>query len=158
MNWVQPLFEKYPELAVFLALGLGYAIGRVTIRGFSLGGSTGSLLAGLLIGGLVAPPVNATAKSVLFMLFLFGIGYTVGPKFAKAMKLHAGPCGRAGTIGQHDRRARLLGLCGDRARPDADVGRSHRRADVALMSGRRAHVSVFQLDGPGTRGTSCSTR
>lgn len=86
MNWAQPLFEKYPELAVFLALGLGYAIGRVKIGSFSLGGSTGSLLAGLLIGGLVAPPVNATAKSVLFMLFLFGIGYTVGPKFAKAMK------------------------------------------------------------------------
>src|SRR5262245_52269146 len=86
MSWAQPLFEKYPELAVFLALGLGYAVGRVKIGGFSLGGSTGSLLAGLLIGGLVAPPVNATAKSVLFMLFLFGIGYTVGPKFAKAMK------------------------------------------------------------------------
>jgi putative transport protein len=86
MNWVQPFFEKYPELAVYLALGLGYAVGRVKIGGFSLGGSTGSLMAGLLIGGLFTPPVNATAKSVLFMLFLFGIGYTVGPKFAKAMK------------------------------------------------------------------------
>src|SRR6185436_12760799 len=42
--------------------------------------------AGLLIGALLETPVNATAKSVLFMLFLFGIGYSVGPKFAKAMK------------------------------------------------------------------------
>ena len=56
------------------------------IRGFSLGGSTGSLLAGLLIGGLFKVPVSGTAKSVLFMLFLFGIGYSVGPKLSKAMK------------------------------------------------------------------------
>jgi putative transport protein len=86
MNWAHLLFEKYPELAVYLSLGIGYAIGRVKIGSFSLGGGTGSLVAGLLIGALFTPPVNATAKSVLFMLFLFGIGYTVGPKFAKAMK------------------------------------------------------------------------
>jgi len=84
--WAQSFFQKYPELAVYLALGVGFAIGGVKLRGFSLGGSTGSLLAGLLIGGLFEVPVAATAKSVLFMLFLFGIGYSVGPKFAKAMK------------------------------------------------------------------------
>ena len=86
MDWVQPFFQKYPELAVYLALGVGYAVGGVKFGGFSLGGSTGSLLAGLLIGALLETPVAATAKSVLFMLFLFGIGYSVGPKFAKAMK------------------------------------------------------------------------
>jgi len=86
VDWVQPFFQKYPELAVYLALGVGYAIGGVKLGGFSLGGSTGSLLAGLLIGALFETPVAATAKSVLFMLFLFGIGYSVGPKFAKAMK------------------------------------------------------------------------
>jgi putative transport protein len=86
MAWVQPFFQKYPELAVYLALGVGYALGSVKLRGFSLGGSTGSLLAGLLIGGLFEVPVSAPAKSILFMLFLFGIGYSVGPKFAKAMK------------------------------------------------------------------------
>jgi putative transport protein len=86
MDWAQAFFQKYPELAVYLALGLGYAIGGVKLGGFSFGGSTGSLLAGILIGALLETPVNATAKSVLFMLFLFGIGYSVGPKFAKAMK------------------------------------------------------------------------
>jgi putative transport protein len=86
MDWAQAFFQKYPELAVYLALGVGYGIGGVKLGGFSLGGSTGSLLAGLLIGALLETPVNATAKSVLFMLFLFGIGYSVGPKFAKAMK------------------------------------------------------------------------
>ena len=82
MDWAQPFFQKYPELAVYLALGVGYAIGGLKLGGFSLGGSTGSLLAGLLIGAFLEVPVAATAKSVLFMLFLFGIGYSVGPKFA----------------------------------------------------------------------------
>ncbi|HEX6884196.1 MAG TPA: aspartate-alanine antiporter [Planctomycetota bacterium] len=86
MAWLQQLFQKSPELAVYLALGLGYWVGGLKFRGFSLGGSTGSLLAGLLIGGLLEVPVSSAAKSVLFMLFLFGIGYSVGPKFAKAMK------------------------------------------------------------------------
>ena len=86
MAWLQQLFQKSPELAVYLALGVGYWVGGLKFRGFSLGGSTGSLLAGLLIGGLLDVPVSSAAKSVLFMLFLFGIGYSVGPKFAKAMK------------------------------------------------------------------------
>jgi putative transport protein len=86
MDWAQHFFQKSPELAVYLALGLGYAVGNLKFRGFSLGGSTGSLLAGLLIGGVLNVPVSAPAKSILFMLFLFGIGYSVGPKFAKAMK------------------------------------------------------------------------
>jgi len=50
MDWAQTFFQKYPELAVYLALGVGYAVGGVKLGGFSLGGSTGSLLAGLLIG------------------------------------------------------------------------------------------------------------
>jgi len=86
LSGVQAFFQKYPELAIYLALGLGYAVGGLKLRGFSLGGSTGSLLAGLLVGAFFEVPVSGTAKSVLFMLFLFGIGYSVGPKFAKAMK------------------------------------------------------------------------
>jgi putative transport protein len=86
MHWAQQFFQKYPELAVYLSLGIGYGIGTLKFRGFSLGGSTGALLAGLLIGALFEVPVSSPAKSVLFMLFLFAIGYSVGPKFAKAMK------------------------------------------------------------------------
>jgi putative transport protein len=86
VSGLQSFFQKYPELAIYLSLGIGFAIGGVKLRGFSLGGSTGSLLAGLLIGALFEVPVASTAKSVLFMLFLFAIGYSVGPKFAKAMK------------------------------------------------------------------------
>ena len=86
MDWLGHMFGKYPELAVYLALGLGYWIGGFKFRGFSLGGATGSLLAGILIGAIVNVPVAGMAKSVLFLLFMFGIGYSVGPKFFKAMK------------------------------------------------------------------------
>ena len=36
----------------------------------------------VVLSAFLEVPVAATAKSVLFMLFLFGIGYSVGPKFA----------------------------------------------------------------------------
>ena len=86
MVWLTQILTKYPELAVYLALGIGYGIGSLKFRGFSLGGATGSLLAGILIGILVKVPVAGMARNVLFLLFMFGIGYSVGPKFFKAMK------------------------------------------------------------------------
>jgi putative transport protein len=96
MDWLTHLFTKQPELAVYLALGIGYWVGSIKYRGFSLGGATGSLLAGILIGACVKVPVAGMAKSVLFLLFMFGIGYSVGPKFFKAMK---GQGWRFGVIG-----------------------------------------------------------
>ena len=39
-----------PELAIFLALALGFLIGRIRIGSFSLGNVVGTLLAGVLIG------------------------------------------------------------------------------------------------------------
>ena len=86
MNWLGGMLAKYPELAVYLALGVGFWVGTIRIRGFSLGGTTGSLLAGIAIGLVFEVPVSGTAKSLLFLLFLFGIGYEVGPKFFSAMK------------------------------------------------------------------------
>jgi len=86
MQWFASVLSRYPELAVYLALGIGYWIGAIRVRGFTLGGVTGSLLAGMLLGWLFAVPVAATAKSLVFLLFLFGIGYEVGPRFLSAMK------------------------------------------------------------------------
>ena len=96
MKFLAEIFTKYPELAVYLALGIGYWIGNRKIRGFSLGGATGSLLAGIVIGMFFKVPVSSMAKSVVFLLFMFGIGYSVGPKFFKAMK---GEGWRFGVIG-----------------------------------------------------------
>ena len=86
MEWIGATFAKYPELAVFLVIGIGYWIGGFKIRGFGLGPVTGSLIVGLVIGYFFDVAVSPTAKSLLFLLFLFSIGYSVGPKFFQAMK------------------------------------------------------------------------
>lgn len=81
MEWLANIFTKYPEMAVYLAIGIGYLIGRVKFRGVGLGVVTGSLLGGILIGNFFHVPVSDQAKAMLFLLFLFGIGYSVGPSF-----------------------------------------------------------------------------
>lgn len=86
MAWFTATITKYPELAVFLVMGLGYFVGGFKVKGFGLGPVTGSLLAGMILGAVVEVPVSSTAKSLLFLLFLFAIGYSVGPKFFTAMK------------------------------------------------------------------------
>lgn len=86
MEWLGRLFEKYPEMAVYLAIGLGYLIGAVKFRGAGIGAVTGSLLGGILVGNFFHVPVSDTAKAILFLLFLFGIGYSVGPSFFQSMK------------------------------------------------------------------------
>ncbi|WP_421567253.1 hypothetical protein [Stenotrophomonas sp. PD6] len=86
MDAFASLLNRYPELAVYLSLALGHWFGGMKVQGFSLGGVTGSLLAGMLLGWAFHVPVAATAKSLVFLLFLFGIGYEVGPRFLAAMK------------------------------------------------------------------------
>jgi putative transport protein len=86
MHWLANLFTKYPEMGVYLAVGIGYLIGRLKFRGVGLGVVTGSLLAGILIGNFFHVPVSDQAKSILFLLFLFGIGYSVGPGFFQNLK------------------------------------------------------------------------
>lgn len=86
MQWLAQTLHKYPELAVFLAVGLGYWIGSFKYKGFGLGSVTGSLVVGLVMGYFADIPVSGTAKSLLFLLFLFSIGYSVGPRFFAAMK------------------------------------------------------------------------
>ena len=86
MGWVRAFLVTYPELSVYLTIAIGYLIGSVGWAGISLGPVTGSLFAGLLIGQLADVPVSGMAKSFLFLLFLFGIGYSVGPQFMQAMR------------------------------------------------------------------------
>ncbi|MGL4281606.1 MAG: TrkA C-terminal domain-containing protein, partial [Albidovulum sp.] len=86
MQWLGHFLESYPELAVFLAVGVGYILGDIKIAGISFGPVTGSLLAGLAIGQFAEVPISGMAKSFLFLLFLFGIGYSVGPQFLQSLQ------------------------------------------------------------------------
>lgn len=86
MTWLASAFSKYPELAVFLVVGLGCWLGKFKVKGIGLGPVTCSLLVGLAVGYFVDVPVAAMAKQILFLLFLFGIGFSVGPRFFSTMK------------------------------------------------------------------------
>ena len=77
--------QASPELAIFLTLALGFAIGQVKIKGFGLGPVTGVLLMGVLIGQLDIV-ISPTVKSTFFLIFLFAVGYSVGPQFVQGLK------------------------------------------------------------------------
>ena len=86
LTWLEQFLVRYPELALFLVIAAGYWIGSFRIGTFSLGPVTGALFAGLAVGNFAPVPVSGMTKSFLFLLFLFGVGYLVGPQFLQTMK------------------------------------------------------------------------
>src|SRR6516162_8947105 len=85
MTALTDLLQSHPEVALFLALSLGFLVGKRKVGTFSLGTSAGVLLAGILIGQLHIP-IPALVKVVSFALFIFVVGYRVGPQFFRGLK------------------------------------------------------------------------
>ena len=85
MDWIVKTFQQYPELAIFLTLALGYWVGSFKLGKFQLGAVTGVLLAGVLVGQMQIT-ISANVKSVFFLMFLFAVGYGVGPQFFRGLK------------------------------------------------------------------------
>ncbi|MDL2290076.1 aspartate-alanine antiporter [Paludibacteraceae bacterium OttesenSCG-928-F17] len=85
MEWIVKTLQNTPELAIFLTLAVGFAIGQIKIKKFSLGPVTGVLLVGVLVGQLNIV-ISPTVKSTFFLLFLFAVGYSVGPQFVQGLK------------------------------------------------------------------------
>ncbi|WP_276483260.1 aspartate-alanine antiporter [Paraflavitalea pollutisoli] len=83
--WFVDVLRQYPELAVFLTLALGFFIGPLKLGKFSLGTVTAVLLVGVLIGQLDIE-ISPQVKSVFFLMFLFAVGYSVGPQFFRGLK------------------------------------------------------------------------
>lgn len=79
------ILREYPTLAIFLTIGIGFFIGKLRIGSFSLGNVTAVLLVGVLIGQLDIP-MSGPIKMFFFMLFLFSIGYSVGPDFFRSLR------------------------------------------------------------------------
>ncbi len=85
MEWITNLLQAHPELAIYITLGLGFLIGKIHFKGFSLGIVTSVLLVGVLIGQLHIP-MEGALKQTAFLLFLFAIGYKVGPQFFAGLR------------------------------------------------------------------------
>ncbi|MGZ4962403.1 MAG: aspartate-alanine antiporter [Limisphaerales bacterium] len=85
MEWIIQTLRQYPEIAIFLALAIGFWFGNLKFGSFSLGVVTSVLLAGVIIGQLKIQ-ISPNVKSTFFLMFLFAVGYGVGPQFFRGLK------------------------------------------------------------------------
>src|SRR5215831_10998638 len=83
-SWFVDTLKLYPEIAIFLTLALGYYFGKFTFKGIGLGSVTATLLAGVLIGQ-IGITISQPLKATVFLLFLFAVGYGVGPQFVRGV-------------------------------------------------------------------------
>ena len=51
-DWFVETLRHHPEMALFLTLAIGYAIGRIRLGGVTLGAVVGVLITGVIIGQL----------------------------------------------------------------------------------------------------------
>lgn len=83
--WFVDTLRHTPALAVFLTIGLGFWLGKLKFKGIALGTVTAVLIVGVLVGQMDIN-VGGPLKSVSFLLFLFCIGYSVGPQFFRSLR------------------------------------------------------------------------
>jgi putative transport protein len=84
VTWFVTTLRQYPEIAIFLTLALGYYFGKFTFKGIGLGSVTATLLAGVLIGQ-IGITISQPLKATVFLMFLFAVGYAVGPQFVRGV-------------------------------------------------------------------------
>jgi putative transport protein len=90
LDLAREIIGTQPILATFLAIGVGYLVGQISIGGFSLG--VGAVLfVGLAIGAF-APKAQITGPIGLtgLIMFLYGIGILYGRQFFEGMTGAAG--------------------------------------------------------------------
>jgi len=83
-NWLLGTLREHPEIALFLTVAIGYPLGTLQYRGFQLGAVTTTLLVGILIGQLDIH-ISHDVAIVFFYMFLFAVGYGVGPQFVRGI-------------------------------------------------------------------------
>ena len=91
---IEPLasfLHDLPVLCLFLSILLGTIIGRFHVKGVGFGSVVGTLIAGIIIGILAEPELPDLLRWSFFYLFLFSIGYSVGPQFFGSLKKEALP-------------------------------------------------------------------
>lgn len=88
---IATLLRRQPEIALFVVLAIGHAVGQIRFGPIQLGGICGTLIAALCIGQL-GIQLDDGVKNFFFMLFIFALGYAGGPQFfanldAKGLRL-----------------------------------------------------------------------
>lgn len=86
MDLLQSILEGSPMLALFVAIGLGYAIGQIPVLGVTFGAGA-VLFSGLAIGAFApaaAPP--GLVGTLGLLMFLYGTGIQYGPQCVAGLK------------------------------------------------------------------------
>ena len=101
MELIRTVLERQPLLALFLTIAIGYVVGEISVKGFSLG--VGAVLFVALAVGWFAPASAPAAVLGNFGLALFL--YTVGVQYGRQFVL--------GLTSAHGLKANLVALTGD---------------------------------------------
>ncbi|MEV3857041.1 aspartate-alanine antiporter [Streptomyces sp. NPDC050095] len=80
------IFQPHPELLVFITVAFGFLAGKLRYKAIALGAVTGCLVVGLLFGAQFKVTIDGTVKNLFFTMFLFALGYKVGPQFFRGLK------------------------------------------------------------------------
>jgi len=91
MEHFAAFLHQFPVLCLFLSILVGHIIGRWHFKGVGFGNVVGTLIAGIAIGILAKPELPELLRWAFFYLFLFSVGYSVGPQFFGSLKKRALP-------------------------------------------------------------------
>src|SRR6476469_337387 len=87
MSTIRWIISAAPEIFLLLSVALGTILGRVRIRGFSIGTTACTLIVAVLLGQLGTFTLPPLLRVVLFSLFVFTIGYRSGPEFFASLSV-----------------------------------------------------------------------
>lgn len=77
-------FAAAPLAAIALAVALGYLFGKIRIGTFVLGPVAATLLVAIALGQ-VGVKVSGDVKTLAFALFIYALGYMIGPQFVSSV-------------------------------------------------------------------------
>jgi putative transport protein len=92
IGYLFKFLDNNPIVFLFIALACGYPLGRVAVRGISLGPTAGTLLVGVMISLIAKVAFGITysipgiLSSMFLMMFMYALGLRVGPQFFSGLK------------------------------------------------------------------------
>jgi putative transport protein len=92
LHGVFQLLGNQPIAFILLALTLGTLIGRLSLRGISLGSTAGTLLVGVILSMIAEGAFGITysipgiLSSFVLLLFMYALGLKVGPQFFSGLR------------------------------------------------------------------------
>ena len=86
MQFILDFLSDNPALALCICLALGYLIGFIRIKGFTVGATIGTLVVGFVLSRFTSFSIPGLFTTVFSLLFCFTLGYEAGPAFFKSLK------------------------------------------------------------------------